>query len=85
MSRGVALFWSAYDFSVLVLYVITKMLKVPNASPLLQNQNCFLFAFAFHLLRVLVGGSVAGVRVFLRKVAMPCVDRGKLLSATARA
>lgn len=30
-----------------------------------------------------MGGSVAGVRVFLRKVAMPCVDREELLSATA--
>lgn len=46
-------------------------------------QNWFLFTFAFRLLRVLVGGSVAGVRVFLRKVAMPCVDREELLSATA--
>lgn len=61
------------------------MLKVPNASPLLQNQNWVLFTFAFHLLRVLVGESVAGVRVFLKRVAMPCVDRGELLSATARA
>lgn len=29
------------------------------------------------------GGRVTGVRVFLRKVAMPCVDRKQLLSATA--
>lgn len=68
-------------FSISILYVNIKMLKVPNASPLLHNQNWFLFTFAFYLGRCSEswGGSMTVSRVFLRKVAMPHVDRKELL------
>lgn len=60
-----------------------KNAQSAQCTPFLQNQNRFLLTFAFHLLRILVGRSVTGVRVFLRMLAMPCIDREELLSATA--
>lgn len=58
------------------------MLKVPNASSLLHNQNWFLFIFAFYLGRCSEswgGGSMTVFRVFLRKAAMPHIARKELL------